>query len=328
MTAYENTLFEAFKNNPNLVVMAAENKAFLRNVASLFGDRFIDVGICEQNMFGVAAGLAMRGKVVLTHALANFLVQRPYEFIRTSIAFQNRNVKLVSAFSGILSEANGFTHQSIEDIALMRALPNMTVMSPACSEEMGEILTLALSVPNPVYIRYNHISWNTIDEELLPHEAAVEKIFSGCTAERLKPVSGATELCVGKYHVLREGTDVCILTHGILTKYALMAAEILEKIGVSVRVLYAPVVLPADAKSIAQSARQCKLIVVVEDQSDVGGVKDAVNQVLVNEGILIKVQHIGLPKFGFQPLLFKDVILHEKLDAVSIADKIEGNLET
>ena len=326
MTTYEETLLKAVNENSNIIVMTAENRAFLRNVIPHIQDRFIDVGICEQNMFGIAGGLAIRGKTVITHALAMFLVFRPYEFIRTLISFPKRDVKIVGAFPGILSEANGYTHQAIEDIALMRLLPNMVVISPACSEEMGHVLKLALTLSVPVYIRFNHISSYNLGEDFLPHEAVNEKDIKKTKKVNslLKP--GLFEIKVGKYQVLREGCDLCLITHGILTRNVLIAAEILAKNGIFATVIYAAVVLPVDSETIIQMSKKNKIIVIVEDHVRSGGLNDEINDVLIKAGIIKKVIHIGISKLGFQPALLKDILLYEELDPVSISEKIEANL--
>ena len=329
MTPYENNLLELFRNNKSIVVITAENRAFLRNIIPFLGDRFIDVGICEQNMIGIASGLAMRGKIVITHALANFLIMRPFEFIRTLVSFQNCNIKLIAAFPGILSEANGFTHQAIEDIALMRILPHMVVISPACSEDMGMAIKRAIEYKGPVYIRYNHISWSfIIDEELLPHEAAREKFSlpTGLSEDRMSVVSSA-KMEIGKYQILRDGTDLYFITHGILTKQVLIAVEILEKKSISAGVIFTPIVLPVDNKVIIDAVKKCKYFVIVEDHIPTGGLKDVLCEILVNYQTSAKVIHIGIPPLGFQPALLKDVMIREKLDASSIALSVESILE-
>src|SRR5271167_29004 len=136
MPSYEDALATLADNDRRIVVMTAENRAAIRGLPQRLGDRFIDVGICEQTMIGAAAGLALRGRVPICHALATFLVLRAYEFVRTDVGIGRLPVKLVGGVPGFLSDGNGPTHQAIEDIALMRGIPNMQILCPADEEEL------------------------------------------------------------------------------------------------------------------------------------------------------------------------------------------------
>src|ERR1041385_3725759 len=137
MRTYEEVLLESALRDERVVVMTAENRAAIRNLPSKLGDRFIDVGIAEQTMIGAAAGLALRGRIPICHALATFLVLRAFEFIRTDVGIARLPVKLVGGVPGFLSDGNGPTHQAIEDVALMRGIPNMQVVCPADREELA-----------------------------------------------------------------------------------------------------------------------------------------------------------------------------------------------
>ena len=134
--------------------MTAENRAPIRNLPAQLGPRFIDVGICEQTMVGMAAGLALRGRMPVVHALATFLTLRAFEFIRTDVGIAGLPVKLVGAVPGFLSEANGPTHQALEDVALMRGIPGMDVVCPADEEELAQVLPAVLRSPRPTYLRH------------------------------------------------------------------------------------------------------------------------------------------------------------------------------
>ena len=135
--------------------MTAENRAAIRGLPARLGDRFIDVGICEQTMIGAAAGLALRGRIPVCHALATFLTLRAFEFIRTDVGIARLPVKLVGAVPGFLSEANGPTHQAIEDIALMRAIPGMQIVCPADEAELLAAMPAVLASDAPCYVRFN-----------------------------------------------------------------------------------------------------------------------------------------------------------------------------
>src|SRR5262245_25551106 len=154
MTSYEHALRALAESDPDFMVMTAENRSALRSLPPLLGDRFVDVGIAEQTMIGMAAGLALRGRKPIVHALAAFLTMRAYEFIRTDIGIARLPVKLVGAVPGFLSDANGPTHQAIEDVAIMRAIPGMHVFCPADEQELADALPELLADPAPCYIRY------------------------------------------------------------------------------------------------------------------------------------------------------------------------------
>ena len=205
---YEEILKDLVDKDERFMILTAENRAAIRNLPDKIGDRFIDTGITEQTMVGVAAGLALRGRIPVAHALASFLTMRAFEFIRTDVGIGNLPVKLVGGFSGFLSEANGPTHQAIEDVSIMRGIPNVNVFCPADEEDMLIGLRKVMESPEPFYIRYNNI----------------------------KPVYKHSEKFeIGKAEVVSEGKDVTILVYGILLKQALEAKEILEAKGISRR---------------------------------------------------------------------------------------------
>ncbi len=152
---YEQTLTKLALENENIVVMTAENRAPCREMPKTLGSRFIDTGITEQCMIGAAAGLALRGRTVVCHALATFLTLRAYEFIRTDVGIGNLPVKLVGFVPGFLSDGNGPTHQAIEDIAILRGIPNVNIFCPADHEELATALPSIVADKNAWYIRYN-----------------------------------------------------------------------------------------------------------------------------------------------------------------------------
>src|SRR2546430_13615449 len=154
MRTYEEVLKECALRDERIVVMTAENRAAIRNLPPQLGERFIDVGIAEQTMIGAAAGLALRGRVPIVHALATFLTLRAFEFIRDDVGIARLPVKLVGGVPGFLSDGNGPTHQAIEDIALMRGIPNMQVFAPASMDGLASTLPNILASPEPCYIRY------------------------------------------------------------------------------------------------------------------------------------------------------------------------------
>src|SRR5580693_5412012 len=148
---YEELLTQTALSDERFIVMTAENRALVRNIPAKLGNRFIDTGITEQTMIGAAAGLALQGRIPVVHALAAFLTMRAFEFVRTDVGIARLPVKLVGGVAGILSEANGPTHQAIEDIALMRTIPHMTVFCPADTRELLAALPTLIEHPDPVY---------------------------------------------------------------------------------------------------------------------------------------------------------------------------------
>jgi transketolase len=152
---YEEQLKQLVETRDDIVVLTAENRAAMRNITGLLGNRFVDFGIAEQTMIGAAAGLALRGRIPICHALATFLTLRAFEFIRTDVGISGLPVKLVGAIAGFLSEANGPTHQAIEDVSILRGIPNMRVLCPTDAEEQAEALAAMIADPHPAYMRYN-----------------------------------------------------------------------------------------------------------------------------------------------------------------------------
>src|SRR5579885_712973 len=153
MRTYEEVLLECALRDERIIVMTAENRAAIRNMPPKLGERFIDVGIAEQTMIGAAAGLALRGRVPIVHALATFLTLRAFEFVRTDVGIAHLPVKLVGGVPGFLSDGNGPTHQAIEDISLMRGIPGMTVFCPADEQDMLMMLPEIWASPDPAYVR-------------------------------------------------------------------------------------------------------------------------------------------------------------------------------
>ena len=186
---YEDLLQNIIENNQSFVVLTAENRASIRNLPQRIRKRFLDVGIAEQTLIGMSAGLALRGRIPIVHSLASFLTMRAFEFVRTDIGILNLPVKLVGGVSGFLSEANGPTHQAIEDISLMRGIPGMNIFCPADEEDLLLGLPKVLNSNSPFYIRYND------RKPALLHNANFE---------------------IGKAEIISKGHDVTILTYGFM----------------------------------------------------------------------------------------------------------------
>jgi glutamate-1-semialdehyde 2,1-aminomutase len=294
-TLYERTLRSLAAGDPDLVVMTAENRAALRSLPEVLGDRFIDVGIAEQTMVGMAAGLALRGRRPVVHALAAFLTMRAYEFIRTDIGIGRLPVKLVGGVPGFLSDGNGPTHQAIEDVAIMRGIPGMQVFCPADEEELCAALPALLADPAPCYIRY------TGARPIVSH-----------------PLPGQPQ----RIEVLAEGDDVAILTHGLLIAEAMDARRRLAEDGIGVRVLNVRMPKPLDRATVLAAVRETGLVVTLEDHLQRGGLYSILCELLGETGIAARLLPIALDERWFQPALLPEVLRHEGFDGETVAARI------
>jgi transketolase len=303
-TTYETALGGLAGEHPEIVVMTAENRAAIRGLPALLGPRFLDVGIAEQTLVGAAAGLALRGRVPVVHALAAFLTMRAFEFIRTDVGIAGLPVKLVGAVPGFLSEANGPTHQAIEDVALMRGIPGMQVVCPSDEAELAAALPAIAGSPHPCYVRHNAMP------PALPGRA------------RAPFRLGEAEL------VAAGGTGgVALLTYGFLLAEAERARLALAARGVPATLLDLRTLAPLDEAAVAAAARAADLVVTIEDHFAVGGLYSAVAEVLVRHGIAARVHPIALPGRWFAPALLSAVLAHEGFTGRDLAARIEAALE-
>jgi transketolase len=292
--SYEETLRALALADERIVVMTAENRAAIRGLPSVLGARFVDVGICEQTMVGMAAGLALRGRVPVVHALSTFLTLRAFEFIRTDAGIARLPVKLVGGVPGLLSEANGPTHQAIDDVAVMRAIPDMEIFCPADEAEMVAGLPAALASPRPCYIRHNPRASTLAHDDFVP----------------------------GRAELLAEGRDVTLLSAGFMVPYVAQAAAILRAEGIAARVLNLRTIAPLDEAAIVAAARETPLLVTVEDHLLVGGLYQAVTEVLVRRGASAPVVPVGFPGRWFRPGRLADVMAHEGLTPAALATRV------
>lgn len=238
-----------------------------------FPDRFIEMGIAEQNMAGVAAGLAIEGKIPFISSYAAFSPGRNLDQIRVSICYNNLNVKIEGAHAGISVGPDGATHQALEDIAIMRALPRMTVIVPADAFEAEKATIAAASHPGPVYLR--------LGREKVPIVTSSSSPFK-----------------IGKAEIYREGTDASIIACGIMVYEALRAAELLAKENIQVQVLNCHTIKPLDEKTIRASAQKTKAIVTAEEHQIIGGLGSAVAEALSKQ-FPVPIECVGIhDRFG------------------------------
>src|ERR1700761_839692 len=293
--SYEELLTELALSDERFIVMTAENRALIRKLPQLLGNRFIDTGITEQTMIGAAAGLALRGRIPVVHALASFLSMRAFEFIRTDAGIPALPVKLSAFIPGLLSDANGPTHQAIEDISIMRGIPNMTVFAPADEDDMVKMLPDIWSSSQPAYTRVNTRQTTYVHE---PFE-------------------------MGKAEVIATGVDVTILTYGLLFEQALIAAEILREEGLSVGLVNMRSLKPVDEQAILD-ATNSRLVVTLEDHFLTGGLYTIVAEVLLKHQKTANVLPFALKEKWFKPALLPAVIQHEGFSGKQVAETILG----
>jgi transketolase len=298
MGAYGDALVSLAAARPELMVLTAENRAAIRDLPPRLGDRFIDVGVAEQTMIGAAAGLALRGRVPVVHALAAFLTMRAFEFIRTDVGIGKLPVILVGGVPGFLSEANGPTHQAIEDVALMRGIPGMQVVCPADEDELVAALPEIVASRRPTYIRY----------------------FAGPS------VGPGRGFALGRAQVTGDGFDVAILTYGMMVREALGARELLEAGGVGTRVVALPSLKPIDETAVLVAAR-ARLVVIVEDHFETGGLGSIVAELLMRRGRSANVRLLALAERWFKPALLPALLEHEGFTARQIAARAAAWLE-
>ena len=301
--AYGEALVELGSINKEIVVLDADlTKSTKTNMfKDKFPERHFNVGIAEADLMGTAAGLATCGKVVFASTFAMFAAGRGFEQIRNSIAYPKLNVKIAPTHAGITVGEDGGSHQSVEDIALMRAIPEMVVLSPADAVETKKMVFAAAEYNGPVYIRMGRLD--------------VETIFDEATYD----------FKIGKANTLKDGKDVTIVATGLMTGEALKAAAILEQEGISVRVINMGTIKPLDEEVILKAAQETKFIVTAEEHSVIGGLGSAVSEFL-SEIQPIKIKKLGIyDKFG-QSGKATELLKYYNLTSEKLVEIVKENL--
>ena len=268
-------LLEAGRRNPAVVALTADLKGSLKmgDFAKEFPDRYIQCGIAEANMVGVAAGLALTGKIPFAGSFAEFISGRVYDQVRQEVAYGHTNVKLASSHAGITLGEDGATHQTMEDIALMRALPGMVVINPCDYNQTKAATIAAAEYDGPVYLRFGRPG--------VPNFTNPDEPFE-----------------IGKAYVMNEGTDVTVFACGHLVWEALKAAEALEDEGVSVEVVNIATIKPLDEEAVLASVRKTRTAVVAEEHNSAGGLGELIAGVLAaNEPLPLEFINGG-DRFG------------------------------
>lgn len=265
----------------------------------LFGDkypdRFFDCGIAEQNMAATAAGLASEGKIPFISSFAMFATGRAFDQIRNAICYPNFNVKIVGTHCGVTVGEDGATHQALEDISIMRCIPHMTVISPADCRECEEVIRYASLHDGPMYIRISRSNVPDIFDEHYHFN-------------------------IHKAVVIKEGFDISVFTHGETLAETILAAEELEKEGISVEVVHIPVIKPLDFQTVIESAKKTKFAIVVENHSIVGGLGSAICETLASR-CPRKIYRIGIhDEFG-QSGSAEDLLEYYGLDSNTLTKR-------
>lgn len=254
--AYGDALVELGKNNSDIIVMDADlsKSTMTAGFKKEFPERFFNAGIAEANLMGMAAGLALSGKTVFVSTFAMFAAGRAYEIIRNSIGYPHLNVKICATHAGITVGEDGASHQCVEDMALMRVIPGMTVVHPADAVSAKKLLTQAAELNGPVYVRLGRLGIPVIYDD-------------------------NTDIELGKGVCVRDGSDHTVIACGLMVNEALTAAEELEKEGISLRVIDMHTIKPIDKDIIIKAAEETKSIITAEEHSVIGGLGSAVAEV-------------------------------------------------
>lgn len=273
--AFGNALKDVGEINPHVVVMDADLSCSTQTqiFAKAFPDRFFNCGIAEQDMIATAAGLAREGKIPFVSSFAMFVTGRTYDQIRNSVCYPEFNVKIIGTHGGVTVGEDGASHQALEDVALMRNIPHMTVIVPADSKECEEVIKYAAFHDGPMYIRIARSNVADIFDEDYHFQ-------------------------INKALVLKDGSDVSLFTNGETLAEVLDAAEILNKDGISADVIHVPVVKPLDVKTVVDSVKKTNFAVTIENHSTIGGLGSAVCETLCSHHPC-KVLRIGVhDEFG------------------------------
>lgn len=251
-------LLEAGKRNPKVVALCADLVGSLKmqDFINAFPERFVQVGIAEANMIGIAAGLTIGGHVPFTGTFANFSTGRVYDQIRQSVAYSDKNVKICASHAGLTLGEDGATHQILEDLGMMKMLPGMTVINP-CDYNQTKAATIAIAEHHgPVYLRFGR--------PVVPIFTPADQVFE-----------------IGKAWMVSEGTDVTIIATGHLVWEAIQAGEQLEAMGISAEIINIHTIKPLDEEAILKSVSKTRCVVTAEEHNRLGGLGDSVAQVLI-----------------------------------------------
>lgn len=300
--AYGKTLAELAQTDKDLIVLDADlaKSTKTADFAKVCPERFVDVGIAEQNMVTVAAGMATLGKHVFCSSFAIFAVGRAFEQVRNAVAYPQLPVTIAATHAGITVGEDGATHQAVEDISLMRSVPGMTVIVPADATETAQAVRALAAYDKPAYLRLGRLAV----EEVMPADYKFE---------------------IGKGYQLKAGTDAVIFACGLMVQEALAAAELLAADGISVAVANIATIKPLDTELICRLARETGAVVTVEEHSINGGLGSAVAEAL-SENCPTPLTRIGMPDSFGQSGKPAELLEEYGLTAAAIADKVKATI--
>lgn len=296
--AYGEALVKLGKINKDVVVLEADlsKSTMTAYFQKEFPERHINVGIAEADMMATAAGIATTGKIPFASTFAHFAAGRAFDQIRNSIAYPKLNVKICPTHAGVSLGEDGGSHQSVEDMALMRAIPGMTVLCPADAVETEKMIFAAAEYEGPVYIRLGRLNIPVLFDDSYTFE-------------------------IGKAKTLKDGNDVAILATGLMVYEALEAAKLLEAEGINARVVNVSTIKPLDKETVLKAAKECKFIVTSEEHSVIGGLGGAVSEFLSEAHPVKVVRHGIYDEFG-QSADGESMLNNYKLRAKDIVETV------
>lgn len=305
--SYGEALAKLGEENENVVVLDADLSSATKTsiFAKKFPDRFFDIGIAEQDMMGTAAGLSTFGKIPYASTFAVFASGRSYDQVRNTIAHTNANVKICATHAGITVGEDGATHQMLEDIGMMRMLPNMRVISPSDDVQTKWVIKEVSKIQGPFYIRLCRLATPIIYDEEFVKENNIK--FE-----------------IGKGIQIGNGTDASIIATGVTVQEALKAKENLEKEGINIRVIDMHTIKPIDKELIIKCAKETKKIITIEDHSIYGGLGSSVCEVL-SENYPAKVIRMGMKDTFGESGKAEELMRHFKIDCNSIVEVVKNS---
>jgi len=298
--AYGETLVELGKADPRIVVLEADLGKSTMSILfqQEFPERYFEMGIAEQNMASTAAGLSLTGKIPFINSFAVFSSGRAFDQIRQTISIAKLNVKICGSSSGLSDYGDGSTHQDVEDMAIMRAIPNMTVLAPVDAVETRKMVKAMVKKEGPVYIRINR------------NELPI-----------ITPEEGEYE--IGKIYQVRAGKDIALFANGVMVSKAIEAAELLEKEGISLKIINVSSVKPLDREGVIAAVQGCKAVVTAEEHNIIGGLGSAIVEALRGETNL-PIEFIGIKdSFGTSAQNYDVLLEHYGLTAQAVVDTVK-----
>ena len=304
-TAYGEALVALGRENKNIVVLEADlGKSTMSSLfQAAYPERYFEMSIAEANMASTAAGLALTGKIPFINSFAVFSTGRCYDQLRQTISIAGLNVKICGSSAGLSDYGDGSTHQSIEDMGLMRGIPGMTVLVPVDAVETTKMVAAMVDHPGPMYIRINRNDLPILTPADTPFE-------------------------IGKLYTIREGGDVVVFANGVMVSRALTAAEELAAEGISVKVVNVSTIKPLDRQAVIDAAKGMKAVVTAEEHSVIGGLGSAIAEALRREN-RAPLDFVGVEDvFGTSAYNYDELLAHYGLTSQAVAAKVRDLLKS